>query len=226
MEAASEVHPATGARFSMALVSRRSRRHPGTRYIARGLNERAGPGNEIESELLVWTHPAEGGGGAAGGSEPLRWARVVWRRGTVPIWWGVQLQSLQKGLQAEVFVRSEQPYRGTISYFRSIQRQHVPRPALGQPAAGAGAGSQQQQAGVAASSSGSSRDDPSLQVPITCVNLLHCNPKKAAELMLSSHFQEARRRRCPCCLRRSTAARLLSLGARAAALHLLYCSLF
>ena len=102
----------------------------------------AGPGNEIECELLTWTHPEqqhfggsslsgaaqampgggtggvysfsaagatvrEGGiGGSSGvagashgssshaGGEPLRWARVVWRRGTVPIWWGVQLQSL------------------------------------------------------------------------------------------------------------------------------------
>lgn len=101
--------------------------------IARGLNALAGPGNEIECELLTWTHPEqqytsstsavqsggspslsgaggvtysfsaaggggvrEGGHGGSGGSggEPLRWARCVWRRGTVPIWWGVQLQSL------------------------------------------------------------------------------------------------------------------------------------
>ena len=88
----------------------------------------AGPGNEIECELLTWTHPEQrqyagaaphstsgsftattfsgvpdavaAGGSSSGGSsrsgsnEPLRWARVVWRRGTVPIWWGVNLQSL------------------------------------------------------------------------------------------------------------------------------------
>lgn len=68
----------------------------------------AGPGNEIECELLTWTHPEQqyyaatsyGGGtaslagGLGAGGEALKWARVVWRRGTVPIWWGVQLQSL------------------------------------------------------------------------------------------------------------------------------------
>ena len=43
---------------------------------------------------------------------------MVWRRGTVPIWWGVNLQSLQKGLQAEVYVREKEPYKGTITYFR------------------------------------------------------------------------------------------------------------
>ncbi len=32
--------------------------------------------------------------------------------------------------------------------------------------------------------------DPSLQVPVTCVNLLHANPKKLSELMLSEHFHE------------------------------------
>lgn len=42
----------------------------------------------------------------------------MWRRGTVPIWWGVNLQSLQKGLQAEVYVREQEPYKGTITYFR------------------------------------------------------------------------------------------------------------
>ena len=29
-------------------------------------------------------------------------------------------------------------------------------------------------------------------IPITCVNLLHINPNKSAELLLSSHFQQVR----------------------------------
>eukprot|EP00887_Chlorella_sp_A99_P003928 scaffold11.g3928.t1 len=196
VESSAQAHPGGGA-FSMALLSRRSRRHPGTRYIARGLNERAGPGNEIESELIVWTHPRPAGGvggvsaaGAAGEPGPLRWARVVWRRGTVPIWWGVQLQSLQKGLQAEVYVRSDEPYRGTVSYFRGVQRQHVPRPRLPPPGGADAGGAAQAAAAAAAAAEARPGEDPSAEVPITCVNLLHCNPKKAAELMLSSHFQE------------------------------------
>ena len=205
VECASEEHPNTGQRFSMALVSRRSRRHPGTRYIARGLNDKAGPGNEIESELVVWTHPPDaaqgsarwlGGGGGGGGPESVRWSRAVWRRGTVPIWWGVQLQSLQKGLQAEVYVRSDEPYRGTVSYFRSVQRQHVPRPRLPRPTAPAGGGNASGEQPAVAAGAGAQEgagEDLSTEVPITCINLLHCNPKKAAELMLSTHFQEVRR---------------------------------
>mgnify|MGYP001147446093 CR=1 FL=1 len=42
----------------------------------------------------------------------------------------------------------------------------------------------QQQQGIPAAA------DPSLQVPVTCVNLLHANPKKLSELMLSEHFHE------------------------------------
>ncbi|KAL4449511.1 hypothetical protein ABPG77_007155 [Micractinium sp. CCAP 211/92] len=266
------------ARFSMCLISRRSRRHPGTRYIARGLNGLAGPGNEIECELVTWTHPEQrhlggntadsssgsggstsggfsatsfsglpGGGGTGSGggrSEPLKWARVVWRRGTVPIWWGVQLQSLAQGLQAEVYVREEHPYQGTASYFRNVQRQHMPHPLVsasldavgagsagaqqqrqrqqhgGEPGgasggsegwtlveggdapAGAGAGpaalSAQQggaPTGQGAHAAGDRRSEEELSqmVAVTCINLLHANPKKASELMLSSHFQDAMR---------------------------------
>ncbi|PSC67116.1 putative phosphoinositide phosphatase SAC9 isoform X1, partial [Micractinium conductrix] len=272
----------TGSRFSMCLISRRSRRHPGTRYIARGLNSMAGPGNEIECELLTWTHPEQrqyagaaphstsgsftattfsgvpdavaAGGSSSGGSsrsgsnEPLRWARVVWRRGTVPIWWGVNLQSLAQGLQAEVFVREEHPYQGTASYFRNVQRQHAPRPVIRPPGASGGGGGgggstqqhqrqQQQQLLQAASAAGPGSSGPSegwtlvedgsagsgseaagvageaslpptspspraplrvssdeetagQAVAVTCINLLHANPKKASELMLSSHFQD------------------------------------
>lgn len=72
-------------------------------------------------------------------SEPLQWARVVWRRGTVPIWWGVNLQPLQKGLQAEVYIREKEPYRGTVTYFRWVRgwARALPPP-LGQRLAGCG----------------------------------------------------------------------------------------
>ncbi|EFN60062.1 hypothetical protein CHLNCDRAFT_133330 [Chlorella variabilis] len=273
VECSTLAHPGGGRRFSMCLVSRRSRRHPGTRYIARGLNSMAGPGNEIECELLTWTHPEQqyyaatsyGGGtaslagGLGAGGEALKWARVVWRRGTVPIWWGVQLQSLAQGLQAEVYVREEHPYQGTASYFRNVQRQHAPRPMLPHPsaAAAAGAGGEAGGSGGGAAADGGSAagggssegwtlvEDGStdgsgsaaaaaaagaaagaaqelgpaeqqqgqqaqqaqqqqqqqhsgcegggLGVPVTCINLLHANPKKASELMLSSHFQDAMR---------------------------------
>ena len=173
-------HP-NGARFSVVLLSRRSRRHPGTRYLARGLNALAGPGNEIECELVLWLHP-EAGRGPGARRAPLRWARCVWRRGTVPIWWGVQLQSLQKGLAAEVYVREEAPYKGTAAYFCTLQQQHASHAPAAAPQQ-----SQQQRSGAPGRGT-----DPSMLLPVTCVNLLHVNPKKASELMLSSHFQEVR----------------------------------
>lgn len=43
---------ASSARYMIILFSRRSRLHPGTRYIARGLNGLASPGNEIECEQV------------------------------------------------------------------------------------------------------------------------------------------------------------------------------
>ncbi|KAK9288840.1 hypothetical protein L1049_017306 [Liquidambar formosana] len=38
----------------VALTARRSRLHPGTRYLARGLNSCFSTGNEVECEQLVW----------------------------------------------------------------------------------------------------------------------------------------------------------------------------
>ena len=49
---------AAGRPYGVALVSRRSRLHPGMRYIARGLNALASPGNEAEVEQLMWTQPS------------------------------------------------------------------------------------------------------------------------------------------------------------------------
>ncbi len=58
MAASREFTDCAGRRFSLALISRRSCLHPGMRYIARGLNALASPGNESECEQLVWTLPA------------------------------------------------------------------------------------------------------------------------------------------------------------------------
>ena len=41
-----------GTKYTLVLFSRRSRLHPGMRYIARGLNSLASPGNEIECEQV------------------------------------------------------------------------------------------------------------------------------------------------------------------------------
>jgi hypothetical protein len=189
--------PGGGGRYTLALISRRSRRHPGTRYLARGLNDRAGPGNEIECELLLWTHPAPGRAGAPSGgaalAEPLRWARCVWRRGTVPVWWGVNLRSLQKGLAAEVYVRSEDAFVGTLSYFRELQRQHSPPPPCPPAPAAPGALPGAAGADAGAGESGAGSPAASEATRVTCVNLLHCNPRKESELMLSEAFEGVRR---------------------------------
>lgn len=164
-----------GERYTIAKLSRRSRRHPGTRYLARGLNKYAGPGNEIEVELILWKAAvcgAAGNGPKAESKAVIRWCRHFWRRGTVPIWWGVEIQPLNKGLQAEVYVADERTYVGSTTYFLALlQRVADER-------------SQELTEFL-------STDDA--KNAVTCINLLHCNPKKAAELMLSSHFQEGAR---------------------------------
>ena len=49
-----DMKDARGIPFAYALVSRRGRLHPGMRYIARGLNGLASPGNELECEQVCF----------------------------------------------------------------------------------------------------------------------------------------------------------------------------
>lgn len=61
--------------------------HPGTRYLARGLNDQSSPGNEVECELLVWrAYEKEG-------NSQVKLSSHVWRRGTVPIWWKQEIRN-------------------------------------------------------------------------------------------------------------------------------------
>ena len=48
-----------GREYRVAVFGRRSSAHPGTRYLARGLNDAAAPGNEVEMEQIVWVREAE-----------------------------------------------------------------------------------------------------------------------------------------------------------------------
>ena len=51
----------------------------------------------------------------AGSGERLQWTRYVWRRGTVPIWWGVEMKNGGLG-DVDVIIAADRPYRGTRRY--------------------------------------------------------------------------------------------------------------
>jgi len=99
-----DLEDGTGDPFKIVLLSRRTRLNPGTRYIARGLNDLCEPGNEIECEQIVWRPPAEPGG-------KTMWNRYSWRRGTVPIRWGVILKNSGLG-EAEIVIRNYKTFSG------------------------------------------------------------------------------------------------------------------
>ncbi|KAJ4765502.1 hypothetical protein LUZ62_075877 [Rhynchospora pubera] len=98
---------------TVALIARRSKLHPGTRYLARGLNACSGTGNEVECEQIVWT-PRR-----AGLSVPF--STYIWRRGTIPIFWGAEVKL---ATEAEIFV-SEDPYRGTAKYYTRLSNRYA-----------------------------------------------------------------------------------------------------
>eukprot|EP00958_Prasinococcus_capsulatus_P006767 scaffold630_cov399-Prasinococcus_capsulatus_cf.AAC.2 len=155
---------AQGATWMIALISRRSCLHPGTRYLARGLNVEFSPGNELECEQLVFPVQNE-----VEEQAPVSrfWSSYVWRRGTVPIWWGQEIKSSVS--EAEIYV-SERPYEGTGSYFQRLVDGYLPLCNL---------------------KAESNPNETADQEPgfICIVNLLRCAPGKP-ELQLSEHFQQ------------------------------------
>jgi hypothetical protein len=63
-------HNARARMHARTHAHRKCRLHVGPRYKARGLNDNADPGNEIECDQLVWRHPASA-------DKPIPWSRCV-----------------------------------------------------------------------------------------------------------------------------------------------------
>lgn len=139
----------------VALIARRSRLHPGTRYLARGINACYSTGNEVECEQLVWVPKR------AGQSVPFN--SYLWRRGTIPIWWGAELKIT--AAEAEIYVAERDPYKGSAEYYQRLSKRYDKRnldPVGTNP-----------------------KKTP--LVPIVCINLLR-NGEGKSESVLVKHF--------------------------------------
>ncbi|KAL9177395.1 hypothetical protein ABFS82_01G055700 [Erythranthe guttata] len=143
----------------VALTARRSRLHPGTRYLARGLNSCYSTGNEVECEQLVWVPKR------AGQSVPF--STYIWRRGTIPMWWGAELKLT--AAEAEIYVSERDPYKGSAQYYQRLSERYDAR-------------------NLDAAVGGSQKK--SALVPIVCVNLLR-NGEGKSECILVQHFEES-----------------------------------
>uniref|UniRef100_A0A1D1ZIN1 Uncharacterized protein C1093.03 n=1 Tax=Anthurium amnicola TaxID=1678845 RepID=A0A1D1ZIN1_9ARAE len=142
----------------VALTARRSRLHPGTRYLARGLNSCFSTGNEVECEQLVWI--------AVGAGKNIPFSSYVWRRGTIPIWWGAELRLT--AAEAEIYVSSHDPYRGSLQYYQRLSKRY---------------GEQNSDLMIV-----NQKKNP--LVPIVCINLLRHGEGKS-ETILVEHFTES-----------------------------------
>ncbi|KAJ7567420.1 hypothetical protein O6H91_02G146100 [Diphasiastrum complanatum] len=147
-----------GQQVTVSLIARRSRLHPGTRYLARGLNAASSTGNEVECEQLVWSLGAPGG-------RTTPFSTYLWRRGTVPIWWGAEIKSTVS--EAEIYVSDTDPFNGASEYYRRLAKRY------GSPSC------KQEQF-----------DGTKSAPPLVCLNLLR-NGIGKSELVLSENFQES-----------------------------------
>ncbi|THU71061.1 hypothetical protein C4D60_Mb08t31560 [Musa balbisiana] len=115
-----------------------------------------GTGNEVECEQLVWVPQRAG--------QNVSFSSYLWRRGTIPIWWGAELKI---AVEAEIYVSAQDPYKGSLQYYKRLSRRYGPQiselKAVGQK---------------------------KTQVPIICVNLLRSAEGKA-ETILVEHFKDS-----------------------------------
>lgn len=116
-------------------------------------------GNEVECEQLVWVPKR------AGQSVPFN--TYVWRRGTIPIWWGAELKIT--AAEAEIYVSERDPYKGSSQYYQRLSKRYDAR---------------NLDVGV-----GGSQNRKAL-VPIVCINLLR-NGEGKSESILVQHFEES-----------------------------------
>ncbi|XP_068634248.1 probable phosphoinositide phosphatase SAC9 [Aristolochia californica] len=144
---------------TVALTARRSRLHPGTRYLARGLNACFSTGNEVECEQLVWV--------SGKSSQNVPFSTYIWRRGTIPIWWGAELK--MTAAEAEIYVADREPYKGSLQYYQRLSRRY--------------------NAKNVDKSIGAHQKKDSF-VPIICMNLLR-NAEGKSESILVQHFEES-----------------------------------
>ncbi|KAJ4723770.1 Phosphoinositide phosphatase [Melia azedarach] len=143
----------------VALIARRSRLHPGTRYLARGINSCFSTGNEVECEQLVWIPKRSG--------QSVPFNTYIWRRGTIPIWWGAELKLT--AAEAEIYVADQDPYKGSAQYYQRLSNRYDSRNfelAVGE----------------------NQKKKPF--IPIVCINLLR-NGEGKSESILVQHFEES-----------------------------------
>ncbi|XP_011037364.1 PREDICTED: probable phosphoinositide phosphatase SAC9 isoform X2 [Populus euphratica] len=143
----------------VALTARRSRLHPGTRYLARGINSCFSTGNEVECEQLVWVPKRTG--------QSVPFNTYIWRRGTIPIWWGAELK--MTAAEAEIYVSVREPYKGSSQYYQRLSKRYDARSS--DIAVGEG-------------------QKKKRFVPITCINLLR-NGLGKSEALLVHHFEKS-----------------------------------
>lgn len=130
----------------VALIARRSRLHPGTRYLARGINSCYSTGNEVECEQIVWVRKR--------GGQSVGFNSYLWRRGTIPIWWGAELK--MTAAEAEIYVAERDPYKGSAEYYQRLSKRYDKRDS----------------------------EKKSPLVPIVCINLLRNGEGKSEAILV------------------------------------------
>eukprot|EP01026_Neomeris_dumetosa_P016034 TRINITY_DN1609_c0_g1_i1.p1 TRINITY_DN1609_c0_g1~~TRINITY_DN1609_c0_g1_i1.p1 ORF type:complete len:716 (-),score=55.71 TRINITY_DN1609_c0_g1_i1:696-2843(-) len=114
-----------GVPYTVTVISRRSRLHPGTRYRARGVNRNAEPANEVEVEQIVWSTSDSPLHNLQGCDNKSDWRSVVWRRGSVPLLWGT-IFNINNVTKPVIWIKGEVDLhtKAARRYFRRIQKRY------------------------------------------------------------------------------------------------------
>lgn len=114
-------------------------------------------GNEVECEQLVWVARRAG--------QNVPFSSYIWRRGTIPIWWGAELKL---AVEAEIYVSAQDPYKGSSRYYERLSRRYRAQ----------------------SSELSAVKQKKTPLVPILCINLLRYGEGKP-ETILVDHFKDS-----------------------------------
>ncbi|KAL0351327.1 UNVERIFIED_CONTAM: Phosphoinositide phosphatase SAC1 [Sesamum calycinum] len=102
-------------RFSVSLVSRRSRHFAGTRYLKRGVNDHGRVANDVETEQIVLDEEA--------GSCKGKMSSVVQMRGSIPLFWSQEASRFSP--KPDIILQRYDPtYEATKLHFEDLARRY------------------------------------------------------------------------------------------------------
>ncbi|KAJ6245999.1 phosphoinositide phosphatase sac9-related [Anaeramoeba flamelloides] len=98
-------------KLKICVITRRSNLNTGTKYYAGGVNSKFEPGNESETELIIFQQIPE--------KKTFWWYSMIFRIGNVPTNWKYRIKTINQKIKKKIRI-NRSPYKGTTEYYKKL----------------------------------------------------------------------------------------------------------